>query len=967
MDYSEYRSALEVPLVMDEKGMKNIADAASIISDVVFDFFPGAGPILGTVRDRALEYIHGNIEFFEYDRIFTKKIADKLHIDDYDKVRTIAGDVLSLTNCARYDDANFEDDLFVRNNYETTRIARLMIKKSDLYHDLNTSEESEVVKAIQFILAAYLLHWTEQPEFPMELLRKILSCKEGISDLNSRVLKLEQNKTSDVFEKQTDYEFECENLTESNQSLSTNPLSTVVDTQNQFQTIVSNLLNPDNSDKPLSYDSSSVFVGRRKELAALGGFCENNKQFLFWVICGPGGVGKNKLAYYFFKDYENKEAWDYKFIDSDSVQLFSSLSEWSCTKNTCLIYDDADMNSTPLCEWFKKLLSRPYKGLAKLRVLMLARGNRNDEIGSGKTDWFNPFIESSIPIRQYWYEEKFLYLDDLSEWECLDLVRQYYVEKKQRVPTSEEMKDFYNIFHRRTKGDKTYRALFVLALIESYLVRPINVEEFNIPMIYQRIYERNCRVWSGKIHDKDVYGALKSLYAYVTIVGEWKRTEKLPGFLQNEEDILFRTARRATDNLFEKWFGILSDAPNDGNVLQKYSPDLLGEFFSLKVMQDLSNKELTTWLQYMIHDENAIAFLCRIIQDFGEESTFEDFVKHIILCLISIMKTDEENLVVARITSLYFSKYSFYMSEKIRRELSDREENIFNHYCWTEVYVKYILDIYEDRTLTYLSQAYDTMMTICDSWNMYETPYLASKALTMLGELVRYTIAVFSTEESDVIRENLVKYWSDFVRIKEQADRDNEMVQESLVSSESRMLEATYMISNHRIETSLISEEVTQMILSLKDSMILHIDCFSRNQSREFVMNKLIENLRRIIVSQCKSGVYDYNWLSKLLECEKKMQNQMIIRIGIPTLIRIAISICVDQSYPSQNDIDAIFSFIGEQRGRLERENISPLDVYHIDSIINKYFSTNLIPEIIRTEAYSIFDMEYTKQIAYLQ
>lgn len=109
---------------------------------------------------------------------------------------------------------------------------------------------------------------------------------------------------------------------------------------------IENLLNPqpplhlrmfaETAENRFFYGARAVpFFGRAEELEALSGFLEGERPFSSWLLAGPGGAGKSRLALEFCLSCGG--AWRLGFLRSESS--FSNWDTWQPERPTLMIVD----------------------------------------------------------------------------------------------------------------------------------------------------------------------------------------------------------------------------------------------------------------------------------------------------------------------------------------------------------------------------------------------------------------------------------------------------------------------------------------------------------------------------------------------------------------------------------------------------------------------------------------------------
>ena len=768
--------------------------------------------------------------------------------------------------------------------------------------------------------------------------------------------------------------------------------------KNAFQSLLNRIKNPNHKSDPLSYDSNDIFISRDAEKNEITKFLNRRKKLLFWVICGPGGVGKTKLVY---SCLCNNKRWDYHFIDSFSVEQFEKMDEWKCNKNTCLIFDDADLDGEPLLRWFSKLFSQEYQGDKKLRIILLARGEAGDDDPINGADWFKRFVDCSIPIKDYWHQQRFLLLSDFNRKESIQLAKDYIFIRKKRVMNDAEGILCNVIFQSEEENERIFRPLFVLVIIEQFVLQTHDsINEYNVAEIYERIYELNCKKWFAKIGNASLFGALKRVYAYVTIMGEWdRRSMRLPQFLEAEGNVLAEADLCSPrNNEYARWFRILSDGKNKGNVLKKLMPDLLGEYYVLRVLNELSPKNRQIWMRSLIRDKRMVSFFRRVISDFGKGLSTDEltmmsdshsqlessdlvlstrqFIADILVMLIDIMRDETENEAVAELIDHYFNLFPFEMSKKLSVKVKEQKR----FYCWVRVYIKHFLDIHENQTIDYIEKKYPEVMSLCSQWNMYEATDLARAAIDMLGNLLRFNIAKMSSENICLQSSVLNNYWSEYEKICSESDLDNMKIREGIIVSDSRILEVLKTTRKKNQDYTTVSAWMDAVTKQLEERLSSQIEYFThggldiynseQNDKASFeksyrdALVRLVESIGRIITLQVRSGLSSEpecsTRIGDLIRCIKSSSDEYVIKIGVSTLVAVAISISIDNSSSNSAAVKTIFSFIGSIWRSIDKKNKKDrkyqLFISHIDFAVDRFFSSERINDELRTKAFQAFE-----------
>lgn len=212
------------------------------------------------------------------------------------------------------------------------------------------------------------------------------------------------------------------------------------------------------------------FCGRSMELARLKSFVETDTPFSWWAITGQGGSGKSRLAYEFLKQLGGK----YCSFFLNSFANESDIDHFIPFNHTLVVVDYIRENEVHIAALVTHLMDLFQKTDYKLRILFLERDNQL-LIGS----WYQN-MESAIDPghRRYFLDaeyntviasrtHRFLYLDDLADYEVLELIgaiceRNHLPVDKQRDKT---LKNEYLAKFEQLK----FRPLFLQLYVETWI------------------------------------------------------------------------------------------------------------------------------------------------------------------------------------------------------------------------------------------------------------------------------------------------------------------------------------------------------------------------------------------------------------------------------------------------------------------------------------------------------------------
>ena len=167
-------------------------DALNIVAEIVSTStgFPGTGSAaIWGIKEVLKDF---PIQTHTLKKVLSKKNVKDLGIPDdkYEFVFEQTRDALSSIDSVDYNPAVFKKEIFIENNYSPTRIGTILVKK------LHIDEESEVLKGVRFVIAVYLLHWTAEPDFPLEMKQDLLELKSNVEKNTKDIADIkEENKS----------------------------------------------------------------------------------------------------------------------------------------------------------------------------------------------------------------------------------------------------------------------------------------------------------------------------------------------------------------------------------------------------------------------------------------------------------------------------------------------------------------------------------------------------------------------------------------------------------------------------------------------------------------------------------------------------------------------------------------------------------------------------------------------------
>lgn len=377
------------------------------------------------------------------------------------------------------------------------------------------------------------------------------------------------------------------------------------------------------------------FCGRSMELARLKSFAETDTLFSWWAITGQGGSGKSRLAYEFLKQLGGK----YCSFFLNSFANESDIDHFIPFNHTLVVVDYIRGNEVHIAALVTHLMDLFKKTGYKLRILFLERDNQL-LIGS----WYQN-MESAIDPghRRYFLDaeyntvtasrtHRFLYLDDLADYEVLELIgaiceRNHLPIDKQR---DETLKNEYSAKFEQLK----FRPLFLQLYVETWIANGcIGVDYQNyrdlLETVLKKEQEKLLKTLNG---DYSACSSLIRLLVRANITDslsvehipeqysdDWKKLQQyniqnsLPGIQRKEKlKSLVGDASQALEP-FEQ-------------VLKPLFPDIIKEYMFLNYVDE---SELMAFGEELWENnpDDFMRFLGRTLIDFPDDDVIRSYIR----------------------------------------------------------------------------------------------------------------------------------------------------------------------------------------------------------------------------------------------------------------------------------------------------------------------------------------------------
>ena len=171
------------------KQYEGLEDALNVAAEIISECtgIPGTGSVaIGAIKE-----LLGHAPIYTLKNVLNKKSAKTLNIPDdmYAFIFEQTHDILGSINSVDYNLKAFQEEIFIKNCFDPKKIGAELVKGLHI----NEKEESEVTKAVRFVLAVYLLHWTEEPDFSLETRQKLQQVESTVEEIDAKVKTFDNN------------------------------------------------------------------------------------------------------------------------------------------------------------------------------------------------------------------------------------------------------------------------------------------------------------------------------------------------------------------------------------------------------------------------------------------------------------------------------------------------------------------------------------------------------------------------------------------------------------------------------------------------------------------------------------------------------------------------------------------------------------------------------------------------------
>jgi len=369
-----------------------------------------------------------------------------------------------------------------------------------------------------------------------------------------------------------------------------------------------NLPETDSSVSWLAFSARATkFLGRENEKAAIAAFLGSQGKFAWWLVTGPAGTGKSRLALECCR--HKLPSWHAGFLSK--TEQSNDWRRFRPTRPTLIVMDYVASRAKEAGDIILKLSRSAVHLPFPVRVLLLERD---------KGSWWSEVLRDgsqseSAEICACLFDDKALALTGLTPEQLSALAQDIYQSAGQQWTTSAE-REFKRRMHTL---DALNRPLFgiMAALYLGMGTTDAEVSE----SLFSEVLNKEAGRRRAAVSDSEKLRAVENLVALATLVG---------GILPQEGGFEFLGRTNASNFLpdmslmdFALYRDLVSASSND-TTLAGLQPDILGERFVLDKIASRDSFDssfkyllLTAW---SLQAAGLCDFIVRATSDFPEDS-----------------------------------------------------------------------------------------------------------------------------------------------------------------------------------------------------------------------------------------------------------------------------------------------------------------------------------------------------------
>ena len=330
---------------------------------------------------------------------------------------------------------------------------------------------------------------------------------------------------------------------------------------------------PSSRGNPFVYNSlQTSFKDPHFYLKQLQNFVQQRERVRWWTVEGEGGSGKSRLAYELGHSLTSE--WHCVLLNKAPQFRWEQLEReyHGAHRNLLLLADYAHTGVGELGAWIDHVDSQGKEVYRhKLRVLLLQRPARG---GGGRQ---GPLLRSDANLSECRYADRNLVLEPMERLDLIGIMRSY-AEKQGKKPDEKTLGELYTVLGQVDKSLK--RPLFAMFITDAML-------QNDDPLSWDRqaALRHFCNRELADLNKTAAGGALgdaaEAMWALATVSGGYTfPQEGLPHFVSG----LYRVSALDLGRVFTE--ARLAEEGPEGWALQPMSPDILGEYFVLRYLEE---------------------------------------------------------------------------------------------------------------------------------------------------------------------------------------------------------------------------------------------------------------------------------------------------------------------------------------------------------------------------------------------
>lgn len=529
-----------------------------------------------------------------------------------------------------------------------------------------------------------------------------------------------------------------------------------------FEKVINDIYDVPTSSNLLQYNCNIIhgIVGREKELGILRDFLRYDKQVSFWVISGPAGSGKSKLAYYMAQSEQLSYGWKFKFItslNSKVIEKIAKLNDWSYVGNLCLIIDYANELVNDLKNWLTGLFqTKRHSTQYKLRIILIAReGTKHTHYYENNyPEWFNKITDHSELILENMYSSDFLELRGIGSDFYKNIVNLYCKAYGRDELTDVEKNQIIEYIENNLQDEANYaRPLYIIFAIKAYL-QTNQMHRWDKGELVKYDYDKNIEVWENEIKNEEDLEALLQLLMYATIIGEWDPDNETPEHIHVYAERLQKTIDNRAVDPRQQWFSVLTGrcfARNDRYILPALTPDLVGEFYVLSRITKMGGYILQKWISFFVKNiEICKAFFIRLVQNYGDDKVYGHTILKIFKSMIdyaekNYLQSDSSifHEAITDILDRYIVGYKGSEDPNVYKELS-RLIHIYayryheQYQCWAEIEICRLYSNRNDESFKWKKNHFQNVKNMYENWP--SSRVIIKEYISYLGDMIDFSM-----------------------------------------------------------------------------------------------------------------------------------------------------------------------------------------------------------------------------------